>query len=396
MKSTAHTFRLSLLLAAVLGLSACDGSFFKKEPEIRLLNVEEVDSIIPKRVKERLSWASDIVLISDDLKIKRTAENMCTIIAVVDQESNFIADPAVPGLGKKAIKEINQRLEEKLGKTMAGYFNNMLKTKPTVENNYLSQLEKVKTERELDELYREMFAYYSKEYHVSLLAGAAKLVGQDIAENFNPITTLGSMQVHIRYVREHKPKLQSINEVRDELYKQRGGLYYGIHRLMMYETQYEKPLYRFADYNSGMYSSRNASLQKVINKLAKTELDLDGDLLLYNKDGDPRLQKSSTEEALLQYFSTIPTAPTASQIRKDLKLEKQKTFEETETYLFLMKRYKDKMGKDAPYAIMPKVVISGPKLSQDYNTNWFAERVNGRYTQCINTAKRLKLTTPQA
>lgn len=380
----------SALVSSILLLSACDGSFFKKEPEIKLLTAEEVEDIIPSRVKDRLSWATDIVAISDELKIKRDAENMCTIIAVVDQESNFVADPTVPGLGKKAVKEINERLEEKLGKTMAGYFNNMLKNKPTPEDNYLSKLEKVKTERELDELYREMFDYYSKEYHVSLLAGAAKLVGQNISENFNPITTLGSMQVHIRYAKEHNPRLQSHNDLRDELYKQYGGLYYGIHRLMVYKANYDKPLYRFADYNSGMYSSRNAAFQQSFNKLAKTDLDLDGDLLLYNKDGDPRLQKSGTEEAMILYFSTIPTAPTASQLRKDLKLEKTKKFEETQTYQFVMKRYQEKFNKEAPYAIMPKVVISGPKLSRDYNTNWFAERVNGRYKQCMQTAKHLK------
>lgn len=390
MKSS-RLLSMSVLCASFFSLSACDGSFFKKDPEYRELNAKEIQDLIPSRVKAQQSWADDIFSITDELKIIKTAENICTIVAVVDQESNFVADPAVPGLGKKAIKEIDERLTDKLGKNMAGYFTNMLKEKPTPEDSYLNQLEKVKTERELDQLYREMFTYYSKTYHVSLLTGAAKLVGQDIAENFNPITTLGSMQVHIRYAKEFKPRLQGINALRDELYTQRGGLYYGIHRLMMYQTQYEKPLYRFADYNSGMYSSRNAAVQQIINKLAKTELDLDGDLLLYNKDGDPRLQKSGTEEALIHYFSTIPTAPSASQLRSDLKLEKTQKFEESETYLFLVNRYKDKINKDAPYAIMPKVVISGPKLSRDYNTNWFAERVNGRYNTCMRTAKRQKL-----
>lgn len=86
-----------------------------------------------------------------------------------------------------------------------------------------------------------------------------KFVGQDIAEKMNPITTLGSMQVHINYAKEHKRTSMNINELRDDLYTQFGGLYYGIHRLMMYPADYDKPIYRFADYNSGMYSSRNAA-----------------------------------------------------------------------------------------------------------------------------------------
>ena len=40
---------------------------------------------------------------------------------------------------------------------------------------------------------------------------------------------------------------------------------------------------------------------------------------------------------------------------------------------------------------MPQVVISGPKLSKDYNTNWFATNVDKRYQTCMTTAKKLKI-----
>ncbi|TXJ10336.1 MAG: DUF1615 family protein [Acinetobacter sp.] len=384
-----HHIRFSCLMAFSLLTISCDGQLTM--PQEKTLSIEQIAKLIPSRVKERSSWANDIVQISQQLKIEKNAENMCTIIAVVDQESNFVADPVVAGLGEKAIREINERLEKKLGKQMANYFENMLKTRPTPENNYLSQIRKVKTERELDQLYREMFDYYSKQYHVSLLAGAAKLAGQDIAEQFNPITTLGSMQVHIRYAKANKRSFINIHNLRDDMYTQNGGLYYGIHRLMMYPVQYDKPLYRFADYNSGMYSSRNAAFQKMLNTLANEQLDLDGDLLLYNKDGDVKLQKSGTEITLIQYFSTDPTAPPARTIRSDLKQEKTQDFEDTTTYQYVVKHYEKQTGQEAPYAIMPKVIISGPKLSRDYNTNWFASRVNGRYLRCMSQAKRLKL-----
>lgn len=390
-KKVMSTFqRSALTIASCLLLTACDGNWFQQDQEPQL-DAEQINTLIPNRVKESQSWADDIFAISQELGIERDKENVCTMIAVIDQESNFIADPKVPGLGAKAVKEINARLEDKLGKTMATYFENMLKTQPTPEDNYLMRLEKVHTERELDQLYREMFDYFAKHYHVGMVAGAAKLVGQDIAEHFNPITTLGSMQVHIRYAKAHKRSFMSINQLRDDLYTQQGGLYYGIHRLMMYPAEYEKPLYRFADYNSGMYSSRNAAFQKMLNRLTDAKLDLDGDLLLYNKDNDIRLQKSSSEKALIEYFSTNPTAPSPRQIRSDLKLEKSIDFEQTDTYQLIKAKFEEKTGEKAPYAIMPKVVISGPKLSRDYNTNWFAERVNGRYQSCMSKAKRIKL-----
>ena len=82
---------------------------------------------------------------------------------------------------------------------------------------------------------------------------------------------------------------------------------------------------------------------------------------------------------------------TPRQIRSDLKKEKEKKFEDTQTYLALQKLYQNKTNKEPMYAVMPQVVISGPKLSRDYNTNWFASRVNGRYESCMQRAKRIKL-----
>mgnify|MGYP002651916155 CR=1 FL=1 len=71
------------------------------------------------------------------------------------------------------------------------------------------------------------------------------------------------------------------------------------------------------------------------------------------------------------------------------KKEKEKKFEDTATYRAVAKLYQEVTKKEPFYAMMPEVVISGPKLSRDYNTNWFASRVNQRYTRCINAGKRM-------
>lgn len=387
------------VLAVSIGLAACgNGSWWSKDDE-PTLNAEQIRKALPGRVNDRASWAQDIYDITDQLGIPQTKENICSIVAVVDQESNFVADPQVAGLGEKAVKEVQTRLDEKfkeklgdgIGGTVAGYFEEVLKTQPSPKDNYLSQMRRVKTERELDELYREIFDYMSKHYHVSALTGAAKLVGQDFGEKMNPITTLGSMQVHIGYAKEHKRQGGNIAELRTDLYSQYGGLYYGIHRLMMYPADYDKPLYRFADYNSGMYSSRNAAFQSMLNDLTAAELTLDGDLLLYSKDGSPRSAKSESERELINVFAANNVILTPRQIRSDLKNEKEQGFEDTATYRAVTKLYQEKTGKAPFYAMMPQVVISGPKLSRDYNTNWFASRVNGRYQTCMNKIKHLKI-----
>lgn len=387
----------ALALSAVCMLTACQSQDGEEEAnKYKILETRSIQKLIPARVAERNVWATDVRAIMDELKIERNLVNTCSIIAVVDQESNFIADPMVPGLGKKAIKEMNERLTKKLGAKMAGYFDDMLQKYPTPDDNFLKRLEAVKTERELDQLYREMFAFYTKKYNVSLLAGAAKIIArQDLAEAFNPVRTLGSMQVNILYASENARSGGGINKLRDDLYTQYGGLYYGIHRLMVYPTHYDKAIYRFADYNSGMYSSRNASIQKAIAKLSGQKLALDGDLLSYDKDGDALAGKTDTENLLNDIFVQNALPLDADRIRKDLRKEKQESFEETATYLQVRQLYQEKFKQELPYAIMPEVVISGPKLSRDYNTNWFASRVNQRYTRCINNGKRMgfKLTS---
>lgn len=396
--SAAFCFKSMSILALSISLSACgNGSWWSKDEPT--MEAEQIKKAIPPRVNERQSWANDIYDISDQLGIPTTKENVCTIVAVVDQESNFVADPHVPGLGEKAVKEVQGRLEEKfkdklgdgIGGTVAGYFQDVLKNQPSPEDNYLSQMRRVQTERELDELYREIFDYMSKHYHVSALTGAAKLVGQDIGEKLNPITTLGSMQVHIGYAKDHKRQGGNIAELRTDMYTQYGGLYYGIHRLMMYPAEYDKPIYRFADYNSGRYSSRNAAFQSMLNDLTPAELSLDGDLLLYSKDGSPRAAKSQSETALIAVFAENNVIATPRQIRSDLKKEKDEDFEGTLTYKAVKKLYQEKTGKEPFYAMMPEVVISGPKLSRDYNTNWFATRVDGRYQTCMRRIKNLTL-----
>lgn len=397
--STRPFFKTISILTTCISLAACgDNAWWSsdKDPE---MEADQIRKVIPARVNDRESWSQDIFDIMQELSIPKTKQNVCSIVAVVDQESNFVADPTVPGLGAKAVEEINSRLKEKfeaklgekIGGTVAGYFEDVLKNQPSPENNYMSQMRKVQTERELDLLYREIFDYMAQHYHVSALTGAAKLVGQDIGEKLNPITTLGSMQVHINYAKEHKRKAGGIAELRNDLYTQYGGLYYGIHRLMEYPADYDEAIYRFADYNSGMYSSRNAAFQKMLGALTEAEISLDGDLLLYNKDGDVKSTQSQTEKELIAVFAQNNVLVTPRQIRADLKKEKEKKFEDTQTYLAVQKLYQKKTNKEPMYAVMPQVVISGPKLSRDYNTNWFASRVNGRYEQCMLKAKRIKL-----
>lgn len=378
---------LAIIIATALALTACNQT---QTDAPKALTKAQVAKLIPSRVSYRESWAGDILQIFDQLKIPKTTQNICTVVAVVDQESNFAADPKVAGLGNASLKAIDGKLEEKFGKNLAKVFRNMLETKPDAKNSFIKRIKAVKTERELDELYQEIFDYFAKSYKVAPIAQITRLTGEGIDERINPVTTLGSMQVHIDYARQHRRTNMNDRMLRQDLYSQYGGLYYGIHRLMMYQADYDKPLYRFADYNSGVYSSRNAAFQQRISSLTGKKISIDGDLLLY-KDGSPLAQKSETENVLTILLATAPTPVPARQIRQDLRKEKSKDFENTTTYRAVSELFERKYNRKPSYAIMPKVVISGPKLSQDYDTNWFATRVDRRYQTCMQTAKNHKI-----
>lgn len=384
------------LLVVSLLLTACDDIDFFHEEAVDgdgpILATDQIYHLIPIRVKMRQSWGESIGHVMDDLGIPKTKGNVCSVEAIVEQESSFSASPSVPNLGDKAInafnKEIPQKFNEKFGRTlgpaMVRYFNFVLQNEPDPQNNFLEQMRVVRTEQELDNIYRQIFDYVTKQFHAGLIANAAKLMGKDYGEEMNPITTLGSMQVQVSYAQEHMRGNMDANQLRDYLYTQDGGLYYGIHRLLKYPAAYDKPIYRFADYNSGMYSSRNAAIQYIVAQLAGVELSLDGDLLSYDKNNEVITNMTQTETAINQIFADHHIALSADDIRKDLLKEKKSTFEQTKTYTYLKKLYQQATQKEAPYAMMPQVLITGPKLNRDYNTNWYASNVNRRYQQCMH------------
>lgn len=67
---------------------------------------------MPNNVRDSQGWATDIAAAFTAQDIAPTAENLCAVLAVTEQESTFQADPQVPGLGKIAWKEIDRRADQ--------------------------------------------------------------------------------------------------------------------------------------------------------------------------------------------------------------------------------------------------------------------------------------------
>ena len=65
---------------------------------------------MPSTVKDRNAWAEALAKTFESQKIAPTEENICSVLAVAQQESMYQSDPVVPGLNKIAGK-IDRRAE---------------------------------------------------------------------------------------------------------------------------------------------------------------------------------------------------------------------------------------------------------------------------------------------
>jgi hypothetical protein len=160
-------------------------------------------------------------------------------------------------------------------------------------------------------------------------------------------------------------------------------MFYGVKQLMGYETGYNRKIYRFADYNAGRYASRNAAFQHSVSSLSGSKLALDGDLLSYGKDGKPLAKVTATELALRKFSARLKLDLQNEQIRNDLLREKSLGFTGTRTFLMVRDRFTAAFGKSPPFAAIPDIWLSSPKLSRKFTTRRFAESVDRRYQACM-------------
>lgn len=369
---------LALLLAP--GLARAQSAEVSQQQATNLiLNAE-------KRLPDAEGWAIDLLDVLRVNELPASKENVCAAIAVIDQESGFRADPAVPGLGRIAETALRAKLDgvPLLGSAALAF----LSSHPTSGNSYLSRIRAARTERDLDMTYRAMVEDAGRTTSLGSVINAGFF--NSTVENHNDIATIGSMQVAVEFAlavaerRRWLPmSLGDVYAVRDELYTRRGGMYYGVLQLLGYDSGYNRKIFRFADYNAGRYSSRNAALQQQIAALSGIKLSTDGDLLVYAKGGGVKKTVGNSEMAIRRVARAMLPGLTDAQIRADLLLEKEMGFVRTQTYLGLRDAYQHKTGKVPDFAIIPSIDLHSPKIRHMMTTRIFAETVNKRYQSCL-------------
>lgn len=322
---------------------------------------------IPPGAKDRDGWAADIFTAFSTLRVPPTPDNICAAIAVIEQESSFQADPAVPGLSQIVWKEIDSRRERlHLPKLLVD--TAFLKTSPD-GRSYKARIDALHTEKQMNALFEDM---------ISELPNGKSLLG-----GYNPVRTGGPMQVSVAFAEEHVRErpypYPRQGSVRTEVFTRRGGVYFGIAILLDYPAPYSKILYRFADFNAGRYSSRNAAFQSAVVRLSGQSMALDGDLLRY-ADGAPSSEPSTTLTALQSIAGRLGLSRT--DITRDLRFEKTWQFAQTPLYSKVF-ALAEGAGPRLPREILPQIDLKSPKIQRRLTTAWFAERVDGRHRTCL-------------
>jgi hypothetical protein len=338
-------------------------------PDVRTLIVR----LLPQTLPDRAGWASDIYAAFATQDIPATAENICAVLAVTEQESTFRADPPVPGLAAIAWQEID-RQADRAGVPKFAVHTALRLTSPNGKS-YSERIDAVMTEKQLSDIFEDFIGMVP--------------LGKTFLASRNPVRTGGPMQVSIAFAEGQAAANQYpypiAHSIRHEVFTRRGGMYFGIAHLLDYEASYPQPLYRFADFNAGRYASRNAAFQNALSIVSGVPLVLDGDLLPPGAAVDAAT--GSTERAAAALAKRLDM--TASAIRRDLERGTEPAFERTRLYERVFARADQANGLAVPRAVLPAITLKSPKITRKLTTEWFARRVDERYQRCVARAQSL-------
>jgi hypothetical protein len=223
-----------------------------------------IDKSMPRPVADRQGWVADIYAAFSVLDLPATPSNICAVIAVIEQESSFRVDPVVPNLPAIAWRTIDERAAA-VGVPRL-LVHGLLKLNSPNGHSYAERIDDAKTEKQLSDIFEDFIGTVP--------------MGRTLFAEHNPIRTRGPMQVQVTFAEQQaaaKPYPYPVKTtIGDEVFTRRGGVYFGIAHLLAYQADYDRYLYRFADFNAGRYASRDAAFQSAVSAASGIPLIPDG------------------------------------------------------------------------------------------------------------------------
>jgi hypothetical protein len=328
-----------------------------------------IRAALPRSVHDREGWTDDIYAAFALQSIDPTQKHICAVVAVIEQESNFQVNPTIPGLGAITWREIDSRAENAGIPRLIVY--GALQLRSPTGMTYKQRIDAAKTEKDLSDIFEDF-------------VGAVPM-GRTLFAEHNPVRTRGPMQVNVAFAEQYaaaRPYPYPVKvSIPEELFSRRGSLYFGIGHLLAYAPPYDQYLYRFADYNAGQFASRNAAFQRALSRVSGFRVLADGALLPHadaQTPGETELAARAIKMRLDLDDATIHDA---------LAQSKKSSFEHTVLYKGVFALADKLQASPAPRAAVPRIVLRGPKLSRTLSTDWYARRVDDRFSRCLHNQR---------
>ena len=326
-----------------------------------------IEHSLPHAVVDRAGWAADMYAAFSVLAVEPSRDNICAVIAVIEQESGFHVDPVVPGLPAIAWHEIDSRAAR------AGVprvlVHTALQLTSSTGRSYSDRIDSARTEKDLSDIFEDFI-------------GAVPM-GQRLFAERNPIRTRGPMQVNIEFAERfaaNRPYPYPVkSSIADEVFTRRGSVYFGTAHLLAYPAPYDSYLYRFADFNAGQYASRNAAFQSAVARVSGIAISADGALLPHD---DEQSSPGATETALRALGKRLNLSDNS--IHRALAQGKTAEFEGTQLYQRVFALADRVAGQAWPREALPRIQLHGPKITRNLTTAWYARRVDQRFERCTN------------
>ncbi len=156
---------------------------------------------------------------------------------------------------------------------------------------------------------------------------------------------------------------------------------WGTPRPFAHNADYDDPISRFADYNAGLFASRNAAFQTQLAEMTALDLTPDGDLMRWTTGGKPR--DGRTLDAQMAWRALSAADLPERRVRRDARLEKMAGFEQTATWHGVRNSYREATSTEPAAARIPDIAFDSPKITRDWTTRGFAESVQRRYRACL-------------
>jgi hypothetical protein len=352
--------------AVLLLLGGCAGEKPESTPVVNTTDAKAlIDRALPRSASDKAGWTADIYSAFSVLTVTPTRENICAVVAVIEQESGFHVDPVIPNLGAIARKEIESRAGR--AHVPLVLVDGVLQLKSSDGRTYGARIDAARTEKDLSDAYEDFIASVP--------------LGKELFAERNPIRTRGPMQVNVAFAEQFSSAAPYPYPVRssiaDELFTRRGSVYFGVAHLLDYRAPYDQFLYRFADFNAGQYASRNAAFQNALSVASGIPLVADGALLPRDSDVN---NPGATEAALRTLAARLKMS--AGTIHSALLDGRTKGFEATPLYQRVFAMADQRSGYQ-PRAMVPRIKLGGPKIKRSLTTDWYAHRVDDRFKRCL-------------